>query len=105
MDRQAIFNEEPKTSKVTTSVLLAMFIVGFTLWLLLYPIVSGSLVFCVGLILMAIPSYVAIESLGSLGLGAEFVNKLPRNIRILFGVLWMLVFSLILGLLSSLVGA
>ncbi len=58
---------------------------------------------------MAIPVYVAAESLGSFGLGASFVKRLPRSVRIIFGVLWvlicLLVISVVLGLLSSMVGA
>lgn len=85
-----------------------MFVAGLSLWLLLYPVVSGSIIFWLGAVLMAIPSYVAAESLGSLGLGANFVKKLPQYARIIFGVLWvvicLLIISVVLGFLSSMVG-
>ncbi len=109
MENKAIFSEPPKSSKVAISVLVVMFIAGFLLWLLLAPVVNGSIVFWSGVVLMAIPGYVAAESLGSLGLGANFVKKLPKAVRIIFGVLWvlicLLIFSLVLAFLSSMVGA
>ena len=109
MEGQIIFSEESKNSKLAIVILLAMFVVGFTLWLLLYPVASGPIVFWVGAVLMAIPGYVAVESLGSLGLEAEFVKKLPRFSRIIFGVFWLLIclliISVILGFLSSMVGS
>ena len=109
MRNQLIFNEGPKSSKVAIAVLLAMFIVGFSLWLLLYPIVNGSIVFWVGAVLMIVPGYVAAENLGSLGLEANFLKELPRFARMLFGVFWvllcLLIFGLVLILLSAMVGA
>lgn len=109
MESQIIFNEEPKSSRLAIAVLAVMFVAGFTLWLLLYPIASGSIVFWSGAILMAIPGYVAIESLGALGLGANFIKKLPRPARIIFGVFWvlicLLILSVVLGFLSAMVGA
>lgn len=108
MEREVIFNERPKNSKIAIAVLVVMFIAGFMLWLLLAPVESGSVVFWSGAVLMAIPGYVAAESLGSLGLGAKFVKKIPKAVRIIFGVLWVLVclliISLVLAFLSSMVG-
>jgi len=108
MESEIIFSERPKNSKVAITVLVAMFVAGFLLWLLLAPVVNGSIVFWGGVALMAIPGYVAAESLGSLGLGANFVKKLPKALRIVFGVLWvlacLLIFSSVLAFLSSMVG-
>lgn len=108
MKNEATLSERPKNSKVGITVLAVMFIAGFILWLLLAPVVSGSIVFWSVVVLMAIPGYVAAESLGSLGLGANFVKKLPKVVRIIFGVFWVLVclliFSLVLAFLSSMVG-
>ena len=85
-----------------------MFVIGFVLWLSVYPVGYRSAIFWVGAVLMAIPGYVAGEGLGSLGLESKFAKKLPRVLRILFGVFWVLVclviFWLILGLLTSMVG-
>ena len=108
MERQVILSEEPKSSKLAIAILVAMFLAGFALWLVLYPVTSGSIVFWAGAVLMAVPGYVAVESLVSLGLGANFVKKLPRSARIIFGVFWvlicLLIISVVLGILSSMVG-
>lgn len=108
MENEIIFNERPKNPKIAITVLVVMFVAGVLLWLLQAPVVNGSSIFWVGVVLMAIPGYVAAESLGSLGLGANFVKKLPKGVRIIFGVLWVLVclliFSLVLAFLSSMVG-
>jgi len=109
MNSQNIFRETQKTSKVAIAVLLMMFIGGFALWCVLYPVVYDSIIFWVGAVLMAIPGYIATESFGSLGLNAGFIKNLPRSARILFGVFWMLVclllFGLVLGLLSLMLEA
>jgi len=109
MENEIILNERPQNSKVAITVLVAMFVAGFLLWLLQAPVVNGSIVFWGGVVLMAIPGYVAAESLGSLGLGADFVKKLPRSVRVLFGVLWvlicLLIVSVVLAFLSSMVGS
>ena len=108
MENEAILSEQHKNSKVAISVLGMMFIAGFLLWLLLAPVANGSIVFWSGVVLMAVPCYVAAESLGSLGLGANFVKNLPKAVRIIFAVLWVLIclsiFSLVLAFLSSMVG-
>lgn len=88
------------------AVLLTAFVAGLGLWLLFSPVVSGSLVFWFGCILMAIPGYVAIESYGTFGLSGEWVKKLPSFFRVLFGVGWLLVglaiMALVILYLSSL---
>lgn len=108
MKSEVILSERPKNPKIAIAVLIVMFIAGFLLWLLLAPVVNGSIVFWSGVVLMSIPGYVAAESLGSLGLGANSVKKLPKAARIIFGVLWVLVcllaFSLVLAFLSTMVG-
>lgn len=89
-------------------VLFSMFISGLALWFLLYPIKQYSIEFWTGVVLMIIPGLVAAESLGSLGLSADGVKKLPKVIRLIFGVFWVLlclfIFGSVFGLLSSLVG-
>lgn len=108
MKNEIILGKRPRSSKVAIAVLIVMFIAGFLLWLLLAPVVNGSIVFWIGVGLMAIPGYVTAESLGSLGLGASFVKKLPKALRIIFGVFWLLIclliFSFVLAFLSSIVG-
>ncbi|WP_145924327.1 hypothetical protein [Microbulbifer aggregans] len=108
MENEAILSERSKCSKAAITVLVAMFIAGLLLWLLLAPVEKGSVVFWSGVVLMAIPGYVAGESLGSLGLGADFVKKLSKSLRIIFGFSWvlicLLIFSAVLAFLSSMVG-
>lgn len=108
MENETILSEPSENSKVVITVLVAMFVVGLLLWLFQAPVASGSFVFWSGAVLMAIPGYVAAESLGSLGLGANFAKKLPKAVRIIFGVLWLLIclliFSLVLAFLSSMIG-
>lgn len=109
MDNQIIFSKESKSSKIAILILVAMFTSGFILWLFLYPVTSGSATFWAGAVLMAIPGYVAAESLGSWGLGSNFAKNLSGPAKIIFGVFWLLVcliiFGLALRLLSSMVGA
>lgn len=109
MENEAIYSEGSKNSKIVVIILVAMFTAGFLLWLLLRPIENGSIVFCSGVVLMAIPGYVAVESLGSLRLGANFVKSLAKPIRIIWGVFWVLVclliISLVIAFLSEMVGS
>ena len=109
MGKQIIFTEEQKISKIVVFLLVTSFVAGFVLWLFMYPISYGSLIFWVGAILMAIPGYVAGESLGSMGLMSNFSRNLPKVLRIFFGVFWvivcLLIFGVVLGLLSSMIEA
>lgn len=108
MASRAIFSKNQKTSTLVVTVLVMMFIAGFFLWLILAPVVNGSFVFWSGIVLMVIPGFIAAESLGSLGLDSNFTKKMPKTLRIIFGVLWviicLLLFSLVLAFLSSMVG-
>lgn len=109
MENEAIFCEGPKYSKIAIIILVAMFTAGFLLWLLLAPIENGSIAFWSGVVLTAIPGYVAVERLGSLGLGAAFVKNLAKPISTICGVFWVLVcliiISLVIAFLSAMVGA
>ena len=109
MRHQLTFNKETKSSRAAIAILSGMFIGGFILWFYLSPIEKGSVVYWLGFVLMAIPGYVALESFGAFGLNAKFVKNLPRFVRIVFGVFWvlicLLIFSLALILLSSLLSA
>jgi hypothetical protein len=57
---------------------------------------------------MGLPALVFAEGLGSFGLNAQWLKKTPKFIRLSFGVFWVLIcmaiFSLIIGLLTSMVG-
>ena len=109
MGKQIIFTEERKVSKIVILILITLFVAGFVLWLFMYPISYGSVIYWVGAVLMAIPGYVAGESLGSMGLTSNFARKLPKVLRIFFGVFWvivcLLIFGVVLGLLSSMIEA
>ena len=107
MESKTIFRDERKHTKIAVLMLIAMFVGGFSIWFVSYPVVYASIAFWIGAVLMAIPGYAAMESFGSLGLGSNFSKRWSRASRIAFGVLWMLVclvvFGLALSLLSSMV--
>lgn len=99
---------EKSKRPLTVSVLLVFsFIFGFALWAYFYPVSSESALFWVGVILMGFPLYIAAEGMGSLGLNARWLQNRSRLLRLSFAVLWvifcMAIFSLIIGLISSLV--
>jgi hypothetical protein len=89
--------------------LLGLFTVGFGLWFFFRPVAWGSAVFWIGCAVMAIPSYVAIESFGTLGLSNKWIKHLPRLLRIVCGVIWILlglvIISLMITFLSSFIGS
>lgn len=90
MSEVLMSRNERKRFSIAIAVLLVSFVAGLGLWLFFYPVISGSLVFWIGGALMAIPSYVAIESYGTFGLSSKWAKSLPSSIRVLFGVVWLL---------------
>ncbi len=98
--------EEKSTWSIKALVLsIFSFVIGFALWVYFFPVVSYSVVFWAGSVLMGCPIYCAGESLGSFGLELEFLNSWAKSLRVLFGVIWVLVcmaiFIIIIGALAS----
>ena len=107
MESKTIFRDERKRTKNAVLILIAMFVGGFSIWFVSYPVVYSSIAFWIGAVLMAIPGYAATESFGSFGLASNLSKRWSRAARMAFGVLWILVclvvFGLALSLLSSMV--
>lgn len=100
-------NKEIKIKIFVVGALVFSFIIGLCLWVFYSPIVMWSMIFWIGLVTMGIPIYIALESFGELGLSRQFVKRLPRSIRIIYGVIWvligMVIFLLIVAILSELI--
>ena len=101
------WNFEKKSTWSIKALFLSIFsfVIGFALWVYFFPVVSYSVIFWVGAVLMGCPVYCAGEALGSFGLELKFLNSWPKSLRILFGVIWVLVcmtiFIIIIGVLAS----
>ncbi len=87
------WNLEGKSSRSIKAVVLLIlaFMIGLAVWVYFFPIITYSPVFWLGAVLMGLPLYCAAEGLGSFGLDREFLNKFPRFLRIIYGVIWVLV--------------
>lgn len=96
-------------SKLIAQFFGVMFIIGLLAWIISYPVVKGSVIFWFGIVMMGLPLYIAIESIGELGLFNNYVENASSFIRITLGVLWglfcFLCFSAVIFLLSLLVTA
>lgn len=79
-------------------ILTIMFVGGFVLWVVFNPVAYGSVVFWIGALLMGLPSYCFTEFLGGWGFERRFLKTLPRSARIMFGVIWALIFLIIISL-------
>jgi len=105
MNEKFTFEGKSKKPIKVTVYLVLSFIIGFILWVCFYPVNAYSTIFWLGATVMGFPIYVAVEGLGALGLNAKWVKILPRFLRIIFGVFWVLVcisiIGLAIGLLSS----
>jgi|GEM_PF-4628007 len=107
MRNQINLTENPKTPKIVFLIFPVMFLAGFIIWLLFYPVTNGSFAFWAGAVLMGIPGYAAGESLGSLGLDSNFAKNRSKAGRITFGVFWGLfclsIYGVVLFTLSHMV--
>jgi len=105
MNEKWNFEERLSRSIKSLVLLILSFVIGFALWFYFYPVVTNSVVFWVGAVLMGCPIYCAGEGLGSFGLNLKLLNSWPKSLRILFGVIWVLVcmtiFIIIIGALVS----
>jgi hypothetical protein len=96
----------PKIWKVVT-VLATSFMAGFLIFVVFSPIEKYSFTFWIGAALMAIPGWVALESLGAYGFNSKLVNRPSKAARICLGVIWVLlclaIYAFAITIISSLV--
>lgn len=86
-------NLEEKSSRLikAITILVVSFVIGVAVWAYFSPIITYSIVYWIGFILMGLPICCAAEGLVGLGLNWNFAKNWSRFLRLIYGVIWVLI--------------